>query len=190
MAFARANFKVWLGRDPKRKLTIVTNSILTSDNLMAQTLVDAVLGPQLILDRNYIDPRDNKTYSYNEDQIRIFEYGRLDSTELGGTKPYGKLHAKGVYLESQNATAVTTFNADPRSQFLNSETGLVTFSREHAAQVKGYFDELIRDSHEWGSEEYHAIREHEKLGATKRKAAKHVNFIHKIFVLLELDFLI
>lgn len=185
-----AKFKVWLGRDPKRKLTIITNSILTSDNLMAQTLVDAVLGPQLILDRSFIDPRDNKTYSYNEDQIKIFEYGKIDSTELGGTRPYGKLHAKGIYLESQNASAVTTFNADPRSQYLNSETGIVQFSRGHSLQVKNFFDELIRDSHEWGSEEYEAIREHEKLGTTKRKAAQHVNFIHKVFVKLKLDWLI
>lgn len=182
--------KVWLGRDPKRKMTIITNSIMTSDNMLAQTLVDAVLGPQLILDRTYVDPADNKTYSYNENQIKIYEYGRLDSIDLGGNKPYGKLHAKGASLQSQNGSFVTTWNGDPRSQYLNSETGLVAFSREYSEKIHPQFAEWIRNSHEWGSEEYHAIRKHEKLGATKRQIGKHVQSIFKLIVSLKLDWLI
>lgn len=183
-------FKVWLGRDPKRKLTIVTNSILTSDNMLTQILVDALLGPKLLLDRTYVEPRDNKTYQYDPEQIEIYKYGRLDSVALGGNKYYGMLHAKGVYLESLQAAFVTTYNADPRSQYLNSETALLVFNSVHASRVKSQFDTWIKESHKWGSNEYHAIRRHPKLGKIKNKIGENVNTLYEVLIKLRLAWLI
>lgn len=182
-------FKVWLSRNPERKLTIITNSMVTTDNLLAQTLVDATIGPQLVLDLSYTLP-NGKRGSYNADQIEVYEYGRLDAVELGGHGHYGKMHAKGVYLENQKAAFVTTYNADPRSQYLNSELGLVIFSEQHSANVKAQMEAWIKNSHRWNSEEYHAIRRHEKLGKTKREASANVMKMYEAMVKLGLVWLI
>lgn len=181
--------KRWLGEDPERKLTIVTNSIMTSDNMAAQTLVDATLGPQLVINREYLT-QDGQTKSYALEQIELYEYGRLDSKDIGGEKSYGKLHAKGAHMKSLEASFVTTYNADPRSQYLNSELGLFIVSPKHSEKIKDFVDQLIRDSHVWGSEEYHAIRSHPNLGAMKRWMARNVDSLYEWMTRMKLVWLI
>tara|TARA_B110001454_G_scaffold219203_1_gene252130 strand:+ start:43769 stop:45577 length:1809 start_codon:yes stop_codon:yes gene_type:complete len=184
-----SRIKRWLGSDPERKLTIVTNSIMTSDNMAAQTLVDATLGPQLVLNREYLTA-EGETKSYGAEQVELYEYGRLDSKDIGGDKAYGKLHAKGAHMKSLEASFVTTYNADPRSQFLNSELGLFIVSPDHSAKIKSFVDQLIQDSHVWGSDEYHAIRTHPNLGAAKVWIAKNVDTLHKWMVRMRLVWLV
>ena len=49
------NIRGWLQEDPKRRLEIVTNSVLTSDNLLAQSIIDMDMGPRLLLSDDYRD---------------------------------------------------------------------------------------------------------------------------------------
>lgn len=181
--------KRWIGMKPYRKLTIVTNSMVTTDNLLAQTLVDATIGPKFVLDRSYRD-FDGQLRSYGPEQIEMYEFGRIDSKELGGAVEYGKMHAKGLFLEEKAAAFVTTYNADPRSQYLNSELGLFISSESHSAEVKAQLESWISRSHRWGSEEYHAIRRHPALPRVKREAAANVDQMYRTMLKLGIIWLI
>lgn len=182
-------FKRWLGEKPYRKLTIITNSIMTSDNMMAQTLVDATLGPQLVLDRTYRSG-DGDLKEYTADQIELYEYGKIDSIDLGGKTPYGKLHAKAMLMKALEGSFISTFNGDPRSQYLNSELGLFIFSKQHSVVVEKQIQELILNSHIWGSQEYYDIRRHPKLSKTKRFLAHNVDNLYKLMKKLGIMWLI
>jgi putative cardiolipin synthase len=156
-----ANLKVWLDEKPERRLDIYTNSVLTSDNMLAQTLVDQALGPVLLGDGKY------------SDRIRIFQYGRADAIELGGKGVYGKLHQKGVLFYGQNLVFEGTNNKDPRSQYLNSEVGVVLKSAEYVEKkMIPRIQKLERESHQWNSEEYHEIRSNQLLPSIKRKSVE------------------
>ncbi|MEC9281771.1 MAG: phospholipase D-like domain-containing protein [Bdellovibrionota bacterium] len=153
--------KRWLEENPDRYLDIYTNSVLTSDNMLAQALVDQALGPGLLEDRKF------------EDRIRIFQYGKLDAIELGGKGVYGKLHQKGVMFYGQNLAFEGTNNKDPRSQYLNSEVGVVLHSPDYVnQQVIPKIEKLRSESHLWNSDEYYKIREHEMLPKLKKKVIK------------------
>ncbi|MEC9281770.1 MAG: phospholipase D-like domain-containing protein [Bdellovibrionota bacterium] len=173
------SLKEWLAVDPKRKLDIYTNSVLTSDNMLAQALVDTVLGPELIAKNEF------------KDQVKVYEYGRLDAKELGGDKAYGKLHQKGVLLYGQNLVFEGTSNKDPRSQLLNSEVGLIIESKDYAvSEMIPVIDKLRAESHEWNSKEYHEIRSHKNLPGFKKYVVKRQSKLYWLLVHLNLWWLI
>ncbi len=39
----------WLAADPERRIEIVTNSVLTSDNFLAQSIIDMDMAPRVLL---------------------------------------------------------------------------------------------------------------------------------------------
>ena len=44
-----ADIHTWLSEHPDNKIEIITNSVLTSDNFMAQAMIDMDVGPRLLL---------------------------------------------------------------------------------------------------------------------------------------------
>ncbi|CBW26162.1 hypothetical protein BMS_1290 [Halobacteriovorax marinus SJ] len=140
----------WLSQDPRRKLRIVTSSIVTNDTLASQALIDGQLMPKLL----------DHGGKVKEGQLDILLYGRVDDVLLGGDKDYGKLHAKFVVVD-QNKSMVMTSNLDPRSRSLNSEIGVqitgLNKKSEVAKQLSERVDYLEEISHRYGSKEWQEI---------------------------------
>ncbi len=165
--------KSWLLKDPKRKLTIYTNSLLTTDNMLAQILVDNVLGPSMMLDQGLSKPDGRIVRRSVSDQVKIYQHGRKDSRELGGEAEYGLLHAKGIWLKSLETVVIGTYNNDPRSLLLNTEGAAIIQGRELSQRFAVEIERIHSHSHLWGSDEYHQIRASEQLPSNKKLFAEH-----------------
>ncbi|MBX3040647.1 MAG: hypothetical protein KF789_08080 [Bdellovibrionaceae bacterium] len=182
--------KSWLLKDPARRLTIVTNSIMTSDNMPAQILVDNVIGPALMNDPGVFNAKGDQVRRSVADQVKIYQYGRLDATTLGGKVGYGKMHAKGLLLMDSKVSVIGTFNNDPRSLLLNSEGAAVVRNPEIAGKFEADIQKMIKESHLWGSEEYYAIRQHPQLGRVKNSIASFSEQLYGLIMSLKLWWLI
>lgn len=144
----------WAKKHPHRKVRIFSNSITTTDNVVAQAMVDATFEETII--------KKVKGTPF-EKQFEIYSYGKLDDEVLGGNKRYGFLHAKLVITDDKSIT-VSTSNLDPISRHLNSEVGttienLPPNSKNLKKLVK-YIDDLQKNSTLWGSAEWQEIRRH------------------------------
>ncbi|MFL5812995.1 MAG: phospholipase D-like domain-containing protein, partial [Bdellovibrionia bacterium] len=149
-----AFFKQWLSEDSNRKLRIMTNSVMSGDNMPAQAVFDSKIAPALKLSPEFKDLQK---------QIEIYEFGKLDGTELGGSEIYGKVHAKFAIIDGET-TLVTSSNADERSRNLNSEVGAIILkSPEFSKKYVDYMNSLIDRSYAWGSPEYQELRDHPKI---------------------------
>lgn len=146
----------WAKKNPDRKVRIFSNSITTTDNVIAQSMVDATFS-QSILKRI-----KNTPY---EKQFEIYSYGRIDDEVLGGKTRYGFLHAKIAVVDGKSVT-VSTSNLDPISRHLNSEVGTtiedLPVNSKNLAKIKTYIDELEKNSTLYGSQEWQDIRNHPK----------------------------
>jgi putative cardiolipin synthase len=182
--------KKWLLADPNRKFTVVTNSIMTSDNLLAQIMVDSVMGPEFMLDKGITNVNGKMVRRSIADQVKIYEFGKLDSTDLGGEAAYGKLHMKAVLLKGSKTSFVGTYNNDPRSLLLNSEGAAIVKGEAISTKLQATVDSLISRSHIWGSSEYHDIRAHEKLPGIKRYVAAKMGTFYNVILRLNMWWLI
>lgn len=161
-----------LERNPDSTFEMVTNSILTSDNFMAQSVIDMDTAPRMLLtpemaerwrsslkngeiDTALVESPEWKTM-VNNPRIRIYETGRLDAVETGGVRTYGKLHAK--FMVFDDAGFVGTDNFDYRSRLFNNEFGFFFESPELAAALNAEFDLLKANSLLWGSPEWLEMR--------------------------------
>ncbi len=146
----------WAMKNPDRKVRIFSNSITTTDNVVAQSMVDATFQEMII--KRIKGTRVEK-------QFEIFSYGRLDDEMLDGKKRYGFLHAKIVVTDGENVT-VSTSNLDPISRHLNSEIGTnienLPPNSKNMAKLKKYIDGLEANSTQWGTTEWQQIRNHPK----------------------------
>jgi putative cardiolipin synthase len=144
----------WAKKDPKRRIRVFSNSITTSDNIIAQSMVDATF-------RDSILKKIKGTEV--ENQFQLFSYGRLDDEALGGKSRYGFLHAKIVYIDKKKMS-VSTSNLDPISRHLNSEVGTsieeLPENSKNIAKMQDYIDELEKNSTQWGTAEWKEIRNH------------------------------
>jgi phosphatidylserine/phosphatidylglycerophosphate/cardiolipin synthase-like enzyme len=181
--------KAWLLKDPQRRLTVLTNSIMTSDNMPAQILVDNVIGPALMLDAGLQNARGDQFRRSVADQVQIYQYGRADAKELGGSVGYGKLHAKGMLLRESGVSVIGTFNNDPRSLLLNSEGAAIIKGGATAERFARDIEAIKAQSHLWGSDEYHAIRANARLGM-KTSVARQSRILYQLLVKLNLWWLI
>lgn len=167
----------WLEQDPRRKIRIITNSILTNNHLASQALIDNVFQKK-IYQRIKGTPL--------EDQFLLFNYGRYDHELMGGSVNYGLLHAK-VFMVDDKHIMVSTSNLDPISRYINSEFGISTTSLEeesnNAMRIEMYIDRLISRSTRVGSPEYYEILNHKRV---KQKVILE-KFIQKIIYLLNLE---
>ncbi len=185
----------WLDDHPEARIEIMTNSVLTSDNFSAQSIIDMDTAPRLLLDQATRDAWRNlkaedevggeltSSASWREQinhpRLVIYETGRLDSSKLGdGDTHYGKLHAKFFVIEDVGFVGTTNF--DYRSRLFNSEMGYFFKSDPLANELNEAFDHLIETSYRWGSPEWLEMRSKTvDIGGMKGFSTKHQRKVYK-----------
>lgn len=189
-------FREWLDEHPERSLEIITNSVLTSDNFPAQSIIDMETAPRLLLIPEMIEqwlaiksPDEMDSELVNSEawarltshpRLKVYETGRLDSILLGGDQSYGKLHAK--FLMAEDVGFVGTTNFDYRSRLYNNEMGFFFQDPGLAADVHAGFDDLVELSYRWGSPEWLELRKQViEKGGMKGKSTKSQRSWYKFF---------
>ena len=166
------NLLQWLDEHPDSKVTILTNSALTSDNVFTQAVIDMDLAPRLFLSEDYwqawLEKPDDGEFNpdlvesgdwarmISHPQLRFYETGRIDDVSLGGDQDYSKLHAK--YVVKDDFGFIGTTNFDYRSRLFNNEMGFFFRGKEIADDVRANTEYLIGLSYEWGSPEWLQMR--------------------------------
>ena len=161
-----------LEENPDTTIELITNSVLTSDNFMAQSVIDMDTAPRLLLspellkkwlsglDKGELNPELVESEEWkkmvNNPRIKIYETGRSDSVYLGGHKHYGKLHAK--YVVADGYGFVGTTNFDYRSRLFNNEFGFFFQGDELYADLNKIFEDLKAKSYLWGTPEWLEMR--------------------------------
>ncbi len=146
----------WAKKDPKRVVRLYSNSISSTDNVIAQALVD----------KTFKEMIENKLKGSGlESQFEIYAYGKKDDKLFGGQKKYGFLHAK-VLLIDRKVLKVSTANFDPISRHQNSEVGVfvenLPTQSTNIQETVNFLDYLQKSSTVWGSHEWQDIRNHHK----------------------------
>jgi len=176
----------WLAADSERTIEIITNSVLTSDNHMAQSIIDIDMAPRMLLSGDVkkaweaetwegeTNPEVVESESWKKQianpRIKIYQLGKLDSEILGGEKYYGKLHAK--FILADDIGFVGTTNLDYRSRLYNNEMGFFFKSKELEAELITIFQDLKQESYLWGSPKWLEMREKlRRAGGKKGKKA-------------------
>lgn len=190
------NFRQWLDDHPDTTLEIITNSVLTSDNFSAQSIIDMSTGPRLLLPPDLrqawlelkgdeeVDAELVNSERWRElvthPRLSVYETGRLDSVLLGGDRNYGKLHAK--FLISDDVGFVGTTNFDYRSRLYNNEMGFFFLSEALVADLHASFDQLVAISYRWGSPEWLQLRERVmEAGGIKGFSTRHQRLLFRFF---------
>lgn len=141
----------WLSEDPNRKLRVISNSVLSTDNIISQTVVENSFSRL---------ERVMKKYGVS-DQVDLRMIGKEDHELLTPNgKVYGFLHGK-VYITDRSNVVVSTSNLDPISRDINSEIGVsFKFKNEDSNNLKEMieFVEFVQSmSTKYNSEEYKRI---------------------------------
>ncbi|MCP4331613.1 MAG: phospholipase [Gammaproteobacteria bacterium] len=177
----------WLAADPERRIEIVTNSVLTSDNFLAQSIIDMDMAPRVLLtdemraiwegdtwegetNPQIVESQEWKRLIANP-RIKIYQLGRLDSEFFGGDSHYGKLHAKFVLTDV--VAFVGTTNLDYRSRLYNNEMGYFLRGVEVKSQLLEIFETLKQDSYLWGSPEWLEMRDQLRRSGTTKGGRGH-----------------
>ena len=199
------NLLNWLQEHPRSSLEIVTNSILTSDNFSAQSIIDMETAPRLLLDEETraawlaakekgesipeLVQTEHWLEQVNHPRIRIYQTGKIDSILLpGGDVPYGKMHAK--YFVEEDRGFVGTSNFDYRSRLYNNEMGYFFRSQELADDLNREFENLKASSYLWGTPEWFEMRKQVmQLGGVKGWSFRQQCTIYKALKSLGLDWL-
>ncbi len=161
-----------LDKYPQITFEIITNSVLTSDNFFAQSVIDMDLAPRLLLSKEaqhqWLSKLEEGEFNpefvesdawrkmINHPQLKIYETGRLDDLTLGGDAEYSKLHAK--YVVSDDDGFVGTTNFDYRSRLYNNEMGFFFTSPGLAEDLRRNSEFLFGTSYLWGSPEWLEMR--------------------------------
>ncbi len=195
----------WLREHPNNRVEIVTNSVLTSDNFMTQSIIDMDLGPRLLLSPDLeaawlsslkggewnaaVVTSDEWQRLVNNPQLFIYQTGKLDAAMLGkGSVHYGKLHAK--FFMGNDAGFVGTANFDYRSRLFNNEMGFFYKSDAVQQELIDIFEELKADSCRWGTPEWLEMRRQVMaVGGMKGWSTRHQRFIFKLMRATGLDWL-
>jgi phosphatidylserine/phosphatidylglycerophosphate/cardiolipin synthase-like enzyme len=190
-------FRRWLAEHPDAELEIITNSVLTSDNFPAQSVIDMETAPRLLLPPELreawlgLKAEEETTAALvtseewrdlvSHPRLRVYETGRLDSALLAqGDRNYGKLHAK--FFIAHDVGFVGTTNFDYRSRLMNNEMGFFFQDEELAADVHAGFDGLVAISYRWGSPEWLELRRQVMgLKGTKGSSTRNQRGWYKFF---------
>jgi phosphatidylserine/phosphatidylglycerophosphate/cardiolipin synthase-like enzyme len=189
-----ADILEWLDENPESQVTIVTNSVITGDNFITQSVIDVNLVPRLLLSEEMqalwaeglAKGEENPELVQSPDWLRmvnhprlhIYETGRTDDVRFGGDRHYTKLHAK--YIIGDSVGFVGTTNFDYRSRLYNSEMGYFFDSEELVQSIIDNTDYLIGISYRWGSPEWLEMRRlFRETDGTKAFAARHQRGIYK-----------
>ncbi|TKB47452.1 phospholipase D-like domain-containing protein [Thalassotalea mangrovi] len=163
----------WLAQDPERTIEVITNSVMSSDNFMTQSIIDMEMVPRLLMhDPAMIDQwqddlevseenpefiqSDKFQNAIKNPRIKIYQLGRLDSDLIGGDTTYGKLHAK--FIVTNNVSFVGTTNLDYRSRFINNEMGYFMLGPEVNTELDQIFEGLKKRCYLWGEPDWFAMR--------------------------------
>lgn len=175
--------KAWLDKHPDRRIEVITNSVLTSDNFFTQAVIDMHTVPTMLMDKEMrevwldsdLDLNENNPDFINSEawqnlvdhpRVHFYQLGKVDSVLLGGNKHYGKLHAK--FLIFDQSAFVGTTNLDFRSLLYNNEVGFFLKGEELVADLNEEFELLKSYSTRWGSEDWLRMRaELREVGGTK-----------------------
>ena len=196
------NVRDWLDQHPDATFEIITNSVLTSDNFSAQSVIDMDMAPRLLLTpelqekwlESYEESELNPALVNSEEwrelvnhpRLKIYETGRLDDRMLGGDVDYGKLHAK--YIIMDNVGFVGTTNFDNRSNLINNEMGFFFEGEGMARDLQVDFELLKSRSYLWGSPEWLEFRRRVfELDGLKGTTGKSQRGIYKTLRAVGLD---
>ncbi|WP_394175844.1 phospholipase D-like domain-containing protein [Thalassotalea litorea] len=163
----------WLADDPERTIEIITNSVMSSDNFMTQSIIDMEMVPRMLSDDpTFIDTwqddlevsEENPEFIASKDfqdaisnpRIKVYQLGKLDSDLIGGDETYGKLHAK--YIVTNNVSFVGTTNLDYRSRFINNEMGYFMLGAGVNDELNQIFDNLKKRCYLWGEPDWLEMR--------------------------------
>lgn len=167
------SLRQFIDENPEARFELVTNSVLTSDNFSAQSVIDLDTAPRLLLppelrERWLALSSENEGASelvnspewkaaVNHPRVAIYVTGGLDSSSFpGGDVTYGKLHAK--YWQAEDLGFVGTDNFDYRSRLYNSEMGYFFRGGELSAALAEDFEYLKTRSVRWGTPEWFELR--------------------------------
>jgi phosphatidylserine/phosphatidylglycerophosphate/cardiolipin synthase-like enzyme len=159
--------------NPKLRIEIVTNSVMTSDNFFTQAIIDMDMAPRFLLtpelqeawvsslEEGEFNPQlvdsDEWKKLISHPQIFIYQTGKLDSVLLpDGTTHYGKLHAK--YIVGENVGFIGTSNFDYRSNLYNNEMGFFYQDAGMRNDLVEIFELLKSTSYRWGTPEWLQMR--------------------------------
>ena len=162
-----------LRKYPDSVVEIITNSVLTSDNFSAQSIIDMNTAPRLLLSPELqeawlsaneqgdampdIVNSEEWQRQISNPQIRIYQTGKLDAAYLGnGDAHYGKLHAKFFVID--HLSFVGTTNLDYRSRLFNNEMGFFVDDPQVAAELNKEIELLKESSYLWGTPEWLEMR--------------------------------
>ena len=196
------NVREWLEQHPEATIEIITNSVLTSDNFSAQSVIDMDMAPRLLLtpelqeawlespDDSELNPGLVESEEWvklvSHPRLKIYETGRLDDRQLGGDVDYGKLQAK--YIVMDNVGFVGTTNFDHRSGLINNEMGFFFDSEELASELNADFELLKSRSYQWGSPEWLEFRRQVfELDGIKGSTSRSQRTIYKTLRAIGLD---
>jgi len=195
----------WLSEHPDNHVEIITNSVLTSDNFMAQSMIDMDMAPRLLLTpeleaawlsslkggelNEAVVASNTWRKCIDHPQLFIYQTGKLDAATLGkGSVNYGKLHAK--FFIGRDAGFVGTTNFDYRSRLFNNEMGFFYVSDEVQGELIDVFEALKADSYRWGTPEWLEMRRQVMaLGGIKGWTTRHQRFIFKFMRTTGVDWL-
>lgn len=185
---------------------IVTSSVLTSDNVLAQSIIDMEMAPSLLLtpelreawlsglEKGELDGKlvnsEEWREQVNNSPIHIYQTGRFDSHHIEkGGRVYGKLHAK--FLAGPRAGFVGTSNFDSRSRLINSEIGFFTVGEHPSVELNPEFEKLVRISYRWGTLEWLEMRRRlMSAGGSKGSFARGQRMIYTLIKALHLEWMI
>lgn len=162
----------WLSAHPDIRLEIITNSVLTGDNIFTQAIIDMGMAPRYLLtpelqkvwlssvEKSEFNPEVVESEEWkrliNHPQLFFYQTGGVDSVMLGGDVNYGKLHAKFIY--GNTGGFVGTSNFDYRSNLYNNELGFFFIGDGVRDELADAFDQLKATSYRWGTPEWLEMR--------------------------------
>jgi putative cardiolipin synthase len=121
------------------KVRISTNSLANNDNLQAQ---GGYLRQRADLLKDGLQLREYKP------EPAILQKLLLRYPELAGERPIFVLHAKTLVVDSETLF-IGTFNLDPRSMNLNTESGVIVQSKALAGEVERAIEADMAPENSW-----------------------------------------
>ncbi|MEA3434314.1 MAG: phospholipase D-like domain-containing protein, partial [Campylobacterota bacterium] len=193
-----------LSEHPNMKIEVITNSVLTGDNIFTQAIIDMGMAPRFLLtpelqkvwlssaEKGEFNPEVVKSEEWqrliNHPQLFFYQTGRLDSTTLGGDVNYGKLHAKFIF--GNKVGFVGTSNFDYRSNLYNNELGYFFVGDAVRDELNEVFEQLKATSYRWGTPEWLEMRRKVmESDSSKASPARKQRGIYKTVRALGLEYL-
>ena len=193
-----------LSDNPNMKIEVITNSVLTGDNIFTQAIIDMGMAPRFLLtpelqkiwlssvEKGEFNPEVVESEEWkrliNHPQLFFYQTGGVDSVIMGGDVNYGKLHAK--FIVGENAGFVGTSNFDYRSNLYNNELGYFFVGDAVRDELNEVFEQLKATSYRWGTPEWLEMRKKVmESDSSKASPARKQRGIYKTVRALGLEYL-